>query len=67
MVQVDQLTAHFDEVQHSANEATDMMEGEQMEKRELEDKLAETMVGVWWVCGGCVVGVWWVCGGGSWS
>ena len=21
------------------------------------------MVGVWWVCGGCVEGRWWVCGG----
>ena len=25
------------------------------------------VVGVWWVCGGCVVGVWWVCGGCYWK
>ena len=36
--------ARFDEVQSSAHEASDMMEGEQMEKRELEEKLTETMV-----------------------
>lgn len=41
-----QLTAQFENIQHSANEASEMMEGEQLEKRELEEKLAETMVSV---------------------
>ena len=39
-----QLTAQLDEIQTSAHEASEMMEGEQMEKRELEEKLAETTV-----------------------
>ena len=43
-VQVTQLTAQFDDIQSSAHEASEMMEGEQMEKREMEEKLQETMV-----------------------
>ena len=38
------LTAELENIQNSAHEASEMMEGEQMEKRELEEKLAETKV-----------------------
>ena len=39
-----QLTAQLDDVVSSANEASDLMENEQMEKRELEEKLNEANV-----------------------
>ena len=39
-----QLTAQLEDVVSSANEASDLMENEQMEKRELEEKLNETNV-----------------------
>ncbi len=38
------MTAQLDNIQSSAHEASEMMEGEQMEKRELEEKLSETNV-----------------------
>ena len=43
---MEQLTAQLDDIQSSANEASEMMEGEQVERRELEEKLAETMVSI---------------------
>ena len=43
-VQVTQLTAQLEDIQSSANEASEMMEGEQVERRELEERLAETTV-----------------------
>ena len=39
-----QLTAQLEDVVSSANEASDLMENEQMEKRELEEKLNEANV-----------------------
>ena len=45
LFQVTQLTAQLEDVVSSANEASDLMENEQMEKRELEEKLNETNVG----------------------
>lgn len=39
-----QLTAQLDVVVSSANEASDLMENEQMEKREIEEKLNEANV-----------------------
>ena len=61
-LQVTQLTARLEEIQSSANEASDMMEEEQAEKRELEEKLTETVVsgGMEWEsmrCG-CVFSGW---------
>jgi hypothetical protein len=41
---VTQLSAQLEDVVSSANEASDLMENEQMEKRELEEKLNETNV-----------------------
>ena len=41
---VTQLTAQLEDVVSSANEASDLMENEQMEKRELEEKLNEASV-----------------------
>lgn len=46
-LQVGQLTTQLDDIQSSANEASDLMEGEQLEKRELEEKLSETMVSLY--------------------
>lgn len=43
-MQVAQLSARLEDIQSSAHEASEMMEGEQLEKREMEEKLAETMV-----------------------
>ena len=48
-----QLSARFEDIQSSAHEASEMMEGEQMEKRELEEKLAETLVSVVRHMSGC--------------
>lgn len=45
--QVTQLTAQLEDVVSSANEASDLMENEQMEKRELEEKLNETNVSIY--------------------
>ena len=42
-----QLTAQLEDVVSSANEASDLMENEQMEKRELEEKLNETNVSIY--------------------
>lgn len=39
-----QLTGRLEDVISSANEASDLMENEQMEKRELEEKLNEAIV-----------------------
>ena len=44
LFQVTQLTAQLEDVVSSANEASDLMENEQMEKRELEEKLNEANV-----------------------
>ena len=38
------MSAQLGNVMNSANEASDLMENEQLEKRELEEKLNETTV-----------------------
>lgn len=49
-LQVTQLTAQLQDVVSSANEASDLMENEQMEKRELEEKLNESNVSLNYTC-----------------
>ena len=46
VLQVEQLTGQLDEVQLTANQASEMLESEQLEKRELQEELSELMVGL---------------------
>ncbi len=39
------ISAQLEDTESSANDATDLIESEQLEKREMEDQLAESMVG----------------------
>ncbi len=45
--QVTKMSAQLEDIESSANEATDLIESEQLEKREMEDQLAEAMVSGW--------------------
>ena len=41
---MNQLNAELDNIHSSANEASDLIESEQLQKRELEDQMAEASV-----------------------
>lgn len=44
VVQVEQLTVQVEELQMTANQASELLESEQLEKRHLEEQLSEISV-----------------------
>ncbi len=43
---MEQLTGQVDELQITANQASELLENEQLEKRHLEEQLSEISVGI---------------------